>query len=89
MRATVVRARVEDDLKKQACEVLETLGITMSDAIHMFLRQTVLTQALPFPLHVPNEATRKAMQDARERKNLIIPKPGKTIFEDLLSDDEE
>jgi DNA-damage-inducible protein J len=89
MRNAVVRARVEEDLKNKASEVFKTVGLSTSDAIHLFLKQTVLTQALPFPVSVPNATTKRAMQEVRDRKNLIYPEPGKSIFDDLHSDDEE
>jgi DNA-damage-inducible protein J len=89
MRNAVVRARVEDDLKNKASKVFKTVGLSMSDAINLFLKQTVLTQALPFPVNVPNATTIQAMQDVRDRKYLIYPEPGKSIFDDLKSDNEE
>jgi DNA-damage-inducible protein J len=88
MRNAVVRARVEEDLKNKASKVFKTVGLSTSDAIHLFLRQTVLTQALPFPVSVPNATTKRAMQEVRDRKK-IYPEPGKSIFDDLHSDDEE
>ena len=75
MRNTVVRARVDDDLKIKATTVFETVGLTMSDAIYLFLKQTVLAQAIPFPVHVPNATTKQAIQDVRERRNLVYQKP--------------
>ena len=89
MRNAVVRARVEDDLKNEASKIFSTVGLSMSDAINLFLKQTVLTQSLPFPINVPNAATIQAMQDVRDRKNLHYPVPGKSIFDDLHSDDGE
>ncbi len=89
MRDTVVRARVEDDLKNEATKIFTTVGLSMSDAIYLFLKQTVLTQSLPFPINVPNATTIQAMQDVRDRNNLHYPEPGKSIFDDLHSDDEE
>lgn len=88
MRNAVVRARVEEDLKNKASEVFKTVGLSTSDAIYLFLKQTVLTQALPFPVSVPNATTKRAMQEVRDRKNLIYPEPGKSIFDDLHSGDE-
>lgn len=88
MRNAVVRARVEEDLKYKASQVFKTVGLSMSDAINLFLKQTVLNQALPFPVSVPNATTKRAMQDVRDRKNLIYAEPGKSVFDDLHRDDE-
>ena len=48
-----VFARVEPDLKSEAEAVLNQLGVPMSNAITMFLRQIVLRQGLPFDVTVP------------------------------------
>ncbi len=88
MRDAVVRARVEADLKNEASKVFKTVGLSTSDAINLFLKQTVLNRALPFNVSVPNAVTKRAMQDVRDRQNLIYAEPGKSIFDDLHSDDE-
>ena len=41
-------ARVEPELKEQAESVLDQLGIPMSNAVGMFLRQIVLLKGIPF-----------------------------------------
>ncbi len=43
-----VFARVEPDIKSDAEAVLKDLGIPMSNAISMFLRQIVLENGMPF-----------------------------------------
>lgn len=48
-----VFARVEPELKAQAEQVLERLGISMSNAVGMFLRQVVMQRGIPFDLKVP------------------------------------
>ncbi len=85
MRNAVVRARVEEDLKNKASEVFKTVGLSMSEAIHLFLKQTVLTQALPFPVSVPDATTKRAMPEVQDRQNLIYPETGNSIFDDLHS----
>lgn len=50
MKSSVVRARVDEHLKKQAAEVLKQNGLEMSDAIRLFLRQVVRRGGLPFPV---------------------------------------
>ena len=48
-----VFARVEPELKEQAEHVLDQLGISMSDAVGMFLRQIVLHNGIPFEMKLP------------------------------------
>jgi DNA-damage-inducible protein J len=47
-RTSNIFARVEPEIKKQAELVLEQLGISMSNAIGLFLRQVVLQRGIPF-----------------------------------------
>jgi DNA-damage-inducible protein J len=42
--------RVEPDLKEQAEKVFDGLGISMSNAVGLFLKQVVINQAIPFDL---------------------------------------
>ena len=48
-----VFARVEPDIKMQAEQVLSNLGLPMSNAINLFLKQVVLQRGLPFEVKIP------------------------------------
>lgn len=48
-----VFARVEPELKEQAENVLNQLGIPMSNAISLFLNQIVLQNGIPFEIKLP------------------------------------
>lgn len=52
-RTSNVFARVEPDIKEQAEQVLAQLGIPMSNAVGMFLRQIVLQRGIPFEMKLP------------------------------------
>ena len=52
-RTSNVFARVEPEIKEQAEQVLEKLGIPMSNAVSMFLRQIVLQRGIPFEMKLP------------------------------------
>ncbi len=52
-RTSNVFARVEPEVKEQAEMVLEQLGIPMSNAIGLFLRQVVLQRGIPFEMKLP------------------------------------
>jgi len=51
---TTLNLRVNPDIKKQAEDVLSELGIPMSTAINMYLRQISLTGGIPFPIKLPD-----------------------------------
>jgi DNA-damage-inducible protein J len=69
-KTETIRARVEPRLKRDAEAILKRIGLTSSEAITLFLTQVKLTKGLPFPLRVPNAETRRAIREARERKDL-------------------
>lgn len=70
-KSSVVRARIEPALKKDAEKVFAQLGLTTSEAIHLLYRQVTLTQSLPFPLHIPNASTRKALRESKKGVHVV------------------
>lgn len=62
----VVRARMDEQTKEEATAVLANMGLTLSDAVRMFLTRVAREKALPFEPLVPNEKTLAAMKEARE-----------------------
>jgi len=69
-KSKMIRARVEPGLKHDAEAVLDKLGMTPTEAITLFYKQVTLYRGLPFPVRIPNAATRKALDEARSRKNI-------------------
>lgn len=67
MRAqtSMLHIRVEDDIKEQATQALSAMGLSVSDAVRLFLRRVVIDQAFPLELKVPNAQTRAAMEESR------------------------
>ncbi|MFK5986952.1 MAG: type II toxin-antitoxin system RelB/DinJ family antitoxin [Pseudomonadota bacterium] len=59
----VVRARIDSQLKQNAEMVLAELGMSMGEAIRLFLTQVSLRHEFPIELKVPNKTTLKAMAD--------------------------
>ena len=53
MTAPNIYVHVEWMTKEKAETVLEQLGITMSMAVEMYLRQIVLQQGIPFEMKLP------------------------------------
>jgi DNA-damage-inducible protein J len=65
LKTTDVRSRIEPEIKRRAASVLADCGLTVSDAIRLFLRQVVAQKGLPFEVRVPNAETAEAMREAR------------------------
>ena len=49
-----IYTRVDSDIKESAENILKQLGIPMSNAIGIFLRQVILHNGLPFDMTLPN-----------------------------------
>jgi DNA-damage-inducible protein J len=62
----MVHVRVNEQVKAQATETLAAMGLSVSDAVRVFLMRVVAERQLPFMLKVPNAETRTAMMEADE-----------------------
>ncbi len=60
-----VTARVHPEIKKQAEDVLEQLGIPVSVLIDSLYRQIILTNSIPYSFSLPALQTRDTMTDAQ------------------------
>jgi DNA-damage-inducible protein J len=63
---TVVRARIDGQVKERAAKVLAEMGLTVSDAIRLLLVRVAVEKALPFEVKVPNAETRAAMGELEQ-----------------------
>ena len=82
-KTAVISTRIDPDLKHNAERVFKDLGLTVSQAITLFYRQVDLQRGLPFSVRIPNETTRKALEEARTRRNLESFDSVDDLFEDL------
>ena len=64
-QTSMLHIRVDDDMKEQATAALTTMGLSVSDAVRLFLRRVVVDQAFPLELKVPNAETQAAMEESR------------------------
>jgi len=62
---TMVHVRIDERIKAEATETLAAMGLTVSDAVRVFLTRVVAEQGMPFELKTPNAETRAAMREAR------------------------
>lgn len=65
MTKTIVQSRVSEELKQDAETVLSAMGLTLSEAIRLFLHQTVSEHQLPFTpaLRKPSEEFKEAITE--------------------------
>jgi len=82
-KTAVISTRIDPELKRNAEQIFRELGLTTSQAIALFYKQVDLQRGLPFSVKVPNEVTKKALEDARTRRNLESFDDMESLFEDL------
>lgn len=74
---------VNESVKNQAREVLESLGLNMTDAMRMFLVQVVNRQGIPFEIRGPNAETLKSMQAIKSKQYSKPYNTAEEMFTDL------
>ena len=75
MKNVNVTLRIDEELKAQADALFAELGLSLSSAFNVFLRQAVREQQIPFMISkkVPNNVTLAAMDDAENGENMTGP----------------
>ncbi|MFI3124456.1 type II toxin-antitoxin system RelB/DinJ family antitoxin [Streptococcus suis] len=68
MATSPTQIRIETTVKEDANTLFARLGLDMSSAVNIFLRQCVLRGGLPFSVELPkyNQETLEAMEEARK-----------------------
>lgn len=64
----LVQTRIDGVIKEEAAAVLESIGLTVSDAVRLMLMRVAQDKALPFEPLIPNKKTIAAMKEARSEK---------------------
>lgn len=65
---TYVRARIDPDTKERANDALQSMGLSISDAIRLLMLRIADEQRLPFEVKVPNSITQKAIAELEDGK---------------------
>lgn len=84
MATTPTQIRIDTEVKKQANELFSTLGMDMSGAVNIFLKQCLLRGGLPFSVEVPHYS-QKVLDAMSEAKRISHDPdvPGYSSMEDL------
>lgn len=82
--------KIDPELKEQAQALFDSLGLSLSAAVNVFLRQAVREQAIPFRIGepIPNAETLRAIEEARNGIGLSRGFSSvHELMEDLNADD--
>jgi len=80
---TSINIRTTAEIKKGAEVILNGLGLNMSSAINLFLKQVINYKGIPFDLRLPNKETQQAMDDINNGRNLESADTVEEMFEKI------
>jgi len=60
---------LDTNLKEQAKEIYKHYGLSLSEAVNIFLAQSVFNRGLPFEVKIPNDMTLQTMKDIETGEN--------------------
>lgn len=65
----VLQVRVDDELKTQASEILDAIGVDLSTAVRMFLKKVIIERGIPFDTRI-DDVTLKGIMAIREMQRI-------------------
>ena len=85
---SLIQARVDSKVKDDAENIINQLGISLNEAIRMFLMQVIINKGIPFkptlkPEYEPNEMLQQVIADVENKKDLTHYKNTDEMWQDL------
>ena len=73
---------IDEELDREASQILARIGMSVDDAFRLLLTQVVHDECLPFSMHIPNAETIEAMKaaDCGEGQHFATPEE---LFKEL------
>ena len=83
-----INIRIDPDVKSRSETLFASFGITVTDAVNMFLHQSLMMGGLPFEVRQPryNAVTEAAMQEARDIMSGKLQTKSYSSFSELMED---
>ena len=71
-KTTSLNIKIDQDIKKQADALFNAMGMTLTTAVNIFVRQAVQEQAIPFKISLDNDRlialkAKEALKEAQEQ----------------------
>lgn len=83
---TTINVRVDENIKKQASALFEELGLDMSTALNLFLRQAISYGGIPFEIRKPNAETLAAIEEIEKIKRGELKAKSYNNIDELFAD---
>lgn len=84
-KTATIQTRVDPEIKRNAQKVLDTLNISMSEAISIYLTQITLNKGIPFEIRIPNDLTARTLKESEKGKALHRVSNVDDLFRELNS----
>ena len=81
MATVPTQIRIDENVKAEAVELLNELGLDMSTAVNMFLRQMIIRSGIPFSVSIPRY--RQEVLDAADEARRISRDPNTKGYTDM------
>lgn len=65
-----LQVRISDELRSNADQVLEDIGLDMPTAIRLYLNRIVQTRSIPFPLEAPDISIEEVPVDSSSQSKM-------------------
>lgn len=82
-KTATVRARLEPSLKEKAEAILQSLGLSTTQAITLYYKQIEMNNGLPFDVVVPSALTKRTMDETDSGEGLILCEDAEDMFRKL------
>lgn len=69
-QSAVIHARIDPSTKEVTERILDSLGLTPTEAIRLFYRQIAMRGEFPLELRVPNHVTAEALRQAENGEKI-------------------
>ena len=75
-----IAVRVDDELKKEATAIFNELGLDMTTAVKLFLKQSVLTKSIPFKLGLYERGySKEEVEQAKKDIQRLVKEKSKLV----------
>lgn len=85
MSTSIVQFRIDDDLKTEATQIYEELGLDLSTALRIFLKRSVSVRGLPFSMTLDRKAeiTEYASDEEADSISEMLMQRNDAVYKEL------
>ena len=82
-KSATIHTTIDQQTKAKAQEILESLGMSMSEAVSVYFKQIVLHKGLPFEIKIPNDLTVQTFNNTDKSMDLHPSKSAADLIEEM------